>query len=130
MVRPWGVSATVLVRRQEYGHRGASRWSVRHEKNLANSHCVFCRAQGFEVKTVDGYQGREKDVIIFSAVRANREGHVGFLADSRRCNVALTRARKGLVVICHAGTLRHSEHWKSFLDWAQEMQLFVPRSQV
>jgi senataxin len=46
-----------------------------------------------EVNTVDGFQGNEKDVILFSAVRSNTEGQIGFLDDIRRLNVAITRGR-------------------------------------
>lgn len=50
-----------------------------------------------DVTTVDAYQGREADVIVFSAVRHNQHGRLGFLADPRRLNVAITRPRRRVV---------------------------------
>ena len=80
---------------------------------------------GLEIKSVDGYQGREKEVIVFSTVRANERGEVGFLADYRRLNVAITRAKRGLVLLGHPKTLRHDGTWRSYLDWVEENQLFA-----
>ena len=61
--------------------------------------------RGVEVRTVDGYQGREKEVIILSMVRANNTGELGFLTESRRINVSVTRARRACVVIGQWGTV-------------------------
>ena len=70
-----------------------------------------------EIDTIDGFQGREKEAIIISLVRSNAENEIGFLADRRRMNVALTRARRKLVVIGDSSTLGIEPFYKSFLDY-------------
>ena len=59
-------------------------------------------------------------MIVFSSVRANQQGEVGFLADYRRLNVAITRAKRGLIVLGHPTTLRHDPTWRSYLEWVDE----------
>lgn len=103
-------------------------------------------ASEVEVNTVDGFQGREKRVVLLSTVRSNERGQIGFLTDQRRLNVALTRARDALIVVGNEQTLRRAEAasasglawrgappgadpdanagvWKRFLDWCAERGL-------
>ncbi|ORX59011.1 P-loop containing nucleoside triphosphate hydrolase protein [Hesseltinella vesiculosa] len=63
------------------------------------------RWPAIEIGTVDGFQGREKEAILISLVRSNDDGQVGFLQEKRRLNVAMTRARRHLCVICDSETL-------------------------
>jgi ATP-dependent RNA/DNA helicase IGHMBP2 len=74
---------------------------------------------GLEVDTVDGFQGREKEAVVVSLVRANEAGEVGFLADVRRMNVALTRARSKLVVVGDGATVSRHPFYDRFLRHAQ-----------
>lgn len=72
-----------------------------------------------EIDSVDGFQGREKELVIVSLVRSNMEGEMGFLADTRRMNVAMTRARKRLVVIGDGATLSTLDFYKKFMEYAE-----------
>ena len=78
-----------------------------------------------EVKSVDGYQGREKQVILLSAVRSNPRKAVGFLSDWRRMNVALTRARTAVIVVGDKSTLASDTYWRAFLQWVEERECLV-----
>jgi len=73
------------------------------------------RAAGLEVGTVDGFQGREKEAIVVDTVRSNDAGEIGFLADTRRMNVALTRARRFLLVVGDSATLGRHPFYADFL---------------
>ncbi|XP_019329893.1 PREDICTED: DNA-binding protein SMUBP-2 [Aptenodytes forsteri] len=70
-----------------------------------------------EIKSVDGFQGREKEAVILSFVRSNRKGEVGFLAEDRRINVAVTRARRHVVVICDTRTVSNQAFLKRLVDY-------------
>ena len=73
-----------------------------------------------EVKTIDGFQGREKEVIIISFVRSNEKGEIGFLKDYRRLNVAITRARRKLICIGNSKTLSRDNLYKEFLKYIEQ----------
>ena len=75
---------------------------------------------GLEVRTVDGFQGREKDVIVLSFVRSNDRGEMGFLADLRRLNVSITRARKKLILVGDRTTLNNEPTYRKLADYAEQ----------
>jgi ATP-dependent RNA/DNA helicase IGHMBP2 len=73
------------------------------------------RAAGLEVATVDAFQGREKEAVVVDLVRSNERGDIGFLADVRRMNVALTRARRFLLVLGDSATLGNHPYYAAFI---------------
>ncbi len=85
------------------------RAQVRHLREL------LADVSGLEIDSVDGFQGREKEAIIVSLVRSNPEGEIGFLSDTRRTNVALTRARRKLIVIGDSATLANHPFYQRML---------------
>ena len=79
--------------------------------------------QAVEIASVDAFQGREKDIIIISCVRANDHQGIGFLADPRRLNVALTRARLALIVVGNPRVLCKHELWNNLLNYYKDNNL-------
>jgi superfamily I DNA and/or RNA helicase len=77
---------------------------------------IGLKGNDIEVNTVDGFQGREKEIIIFSCVRSNDSQSLGFLTDERRMNVAITRAKEYLFVFGNAATLSSNSVWTSFMN--------------
>lgn len=71
---------------------------------------------GLEIDTVDGFQGREKEAVVVDLCRSNDDGAIGFLADTRRMNVALTRARRFLLVVGDSATLAGHPYYAAFLS--------------
>jgi len=76
-----------------------------------------------DAATVDSFQGKERDIVIFSCVRTRG---TGFLSDERRLNVAVTRAKKGLVMVGHSENLVAVPAWKHMLASLQARNLIVP----
>ena len=76
------------------------------------------------VKTVDGFQGQERDIVYISLVRSNDNKEIGFLNDIRRMNVALTRARERLVVIGDSATLANHPFYNAFIEYAENVDAY------
>jgi len=81
---------------------------------------------GFDitVNSIDGFQGQEKDAIYISLVRSNAAGDIGFLKDERRLNVAMTRAKKKLIMIGDLGTLSQVKLFNSLADHIDKEGLY------
>lgn len=70
-----------------------------------------------EIDTVDGFQGREKEAVVLCFVRSNTIGELGFLSDTRRTNVALTRAKRLLRVVGDSATLAHHPFYRELIEY-------------
>jgi ATP-dependent RNA/DNA helicase IGHMBP2 len=81
---------------------------------------IESKIENADCNTVDSFQGQEREVIIISLVRSNDKGDIGFLKDYRRMNVAMTRAKKKLVVIGDSATLGQDKFYNDFLDFVEK----------
>ena len=79
---------------------------------------------GIEIDSVDGFQGREKEAVLVSLVRSNREGEIGFLGDVRRMNVALTRARRKLIVVGDSCTITSHPFYQRMVAYFESIQAY------
>jgi len=86
-----------------------------------NSYAKGGGLSNLEVDSVDGFQGREKEAVIVSLVRSNPEGEVGFLADTRRMNVAMTRARRKLIVIGDSATITAHPFYEKMVKYFESV---------
>ena len=78
-----------------------------------------------EIRSVDGFQGREKELIVLCTVRSNAGGAIGFVDDPRRLNVGITRARRGLIVLGNRRTLSTNEIWRKWFQWVDKYGIAI-----
>lgn len=97
---------------------------VLKEQFLQNAN-LQAYASKISINTVDSFQGQERDIVYISMTRSNSEGGIGFLSDTRRMNVALTRARKKLVVIGDSATLTQHAFYAAFVDYAEKHNAYT-----
>lgn len=88
--------------------------------NIADVELNKTKLDSLSIKTIDGFQGEERDVIYISLVRSNEKQEIGFLNDLRRMNVAITRAKKKLVVVGDSSTIGSSKFYNSFLEYCEK----------
>jgi ATP-dependent RNA/DNA helicase IGHMBP2 len=97
------------------------RAQVDYLQNIADQSSTLHQIQKFfSINTVDAFQGQERDVIAISFVRSNDKNEVGFLGDIRRTNVAMTRARKKLIMVGDSATLGSHDFYLALLDFVQQ----------
>ncbi len=87
---------------------------------LINSPALTQHADKISVNTIDSFQGQERDIVYISMTRSNTEGTIGFLSDIRRMNVAMTRARKKLVIIGDSATLSRLPFYADLIAYAEQ----------
>ncbi|MEO6286170.1 MAG: AAA domain-containing protein [Dyadobacter sp.] len=94
------------------------------KEQLLHSPALLAFGDKISVNTIDSFQGQERDVVYISMTRSNPEGEIGFLSDIRRMNVAMTRARKKLVVIGDSATLSQLPFYLDFIAYAEGLNAY------
>ncbi|HYF67810.1 MAG TPA: AAA domain-containing protein [Ohtaekwangia sp.] len=101
------------------------RAQVDHLIKLHEASAVLQRLQRLiSINTVDAFQGQERDVIAISFVRSNNTGEVGFLGDIRRTNVAMTRAKRKLIMVGDSATLGSHPFYSDLIDFVQQNHFY------
>ena len=96
------------------------REQVRILKDLLQHNASLMQVkEHISINTIDGFQGQERDIVCISLTRSNPDNRIGFLSDIRRMNVAMTRARKKLVVVGDSGTLSQFPFYAGFIAHAE-----------
>jgi ATP-dependent RNA/DNA helicase IGHMBP2 len=89
---------------------------------IEHSHELQLYKSGITINTVDSFQGQERDIVYLGMTRSNNEGTIGFLSDIRRTNVAMTRARKKLVIIGDSATLSRLPFYAGLVEYAENVE--------
>lgn len=84
----------------------------------------FLSKENLSINTIDSFQGQERDIIYISLVRSNLNAEIGFLKDYRRMNVAMTRAKKKLVIIGDSATLGNDRFYADFLNYCEKIEAY------
>lgn len=92
------------------------------KEQFDNTPALQAFGENISVNTIDSFQGQERDVVIISMTRSNAEGEIGFLSDLRRMNVAMTRAKKKLVIIGDSSTLSRLPFYANLVTYAEGLQ--------
>ncbi len=91
---------------------------------LSNTPLLLPYRSHISINTIDSFQGQERDIVYISMTRSNAEGIIGFLSDIRRMNVAMTRARKKLVIVGDSATLAGLPFYSEFITYAENLDAY------
>ncbi len=91
---------------------------------LVNQEVLLPYKDNIAIHTVDGFQGQERDVIAISMVRSNDNGEIGFLSDIRRMNVAMTRAKRKLIMVGDSATLGNHSYYKRLMKYIDKIEAY------
>jgi ATP-dependent RNA/DNA helicase IGHMBP2 len=130
VIKHLGLFVEELTQQQQSGPTIAVISPYKQQINLLSS--FFEQDTGLQkfksnisINTIDSFQGQERDVVYISLTRSNEKGEIGFLSDIRRMNVAMTRAKKKLVVVGDSATLSQHQFYANFISYTEKIGGYV-----